>query len=337
MIFFSNDESERATRRKQMQIRSPQAPKSGPLCYGIRRLVLWPAIFGVLLLCHGADGQPQIVRWTVQATVTEVDDPLGLFPDVRLGDPVGGTLKYDANVLLDPGYLSSFYFDPSFEVCSMSIQNPRNGTEMRFQTDPNGDFADVNVFNGYADENGPFDGIFTPQSVLAPAGFAGSAPVVDIILQGPPTVFAPSDDSPPAQTDLPTTLDLNDWPIAAIEFQDGWFSDPTNTYIQAEILSLTPIMTSYAAGDYNYDGKVDSADYHAWRNKFGSEDVLYADGNRDGVVGAADYAIWRKNLGQSSGSSSSAAVSNGVPEPETALLFVTGLLAVYLQRRAAAS
>jgi hypothetical protein len=185
-----------------------------------------------VVLCHGADGQPQIVQWAVQATVTEIDDPLGLFPHVRLGDPVEGTLKYDANVLLDPGYLSSFEFEPWFEVCSMSIQNPRNGTELRFQTDPAGDFADVNVFNGYSDENGLFDGVFTPQSVMPPAGFAGTAPVVDIILQGPPTIFPPSDDSPPSQTKLPTTLDLAGWPIAAMEFQDGWFSDPTNGQTQ---------------------------------------------------------------------------------------------------------
>ena len=96
------------------------------------------------------------------------------FSRCAAGRPVRGMLKYDVSVPIDPGYLSSYEFDPWFDVTTMTIQNPRKGTEITFETDPNGDFADVNVFNGYSDENGPFDGIFAPQSIMAPAGFAGN-------------------------------------------------------------------------------------------------------------------------------------------------------------------
>ena len=129
----------------------------------IRRAIpLWASIFAAVV-CHNATAQPpQIVRWDIKATVIDIVDPLNLFPDVRLGDPVRGMLKYDVSVPIDAGYISSVYYEPWFDVTHMIIENPRNGTELAFETDPNGDFADVNVFNGFSDYNGPFDGIYAP-------------------------------------------------------------------------------------------------------------------------------------------------------------------------------
>ena len=150
---------------------------------------------------------------------------------------------------------------------------------------------------------------------------------MDVFLQGPPTVFPPADDSPPTETHLPATLNLNDWPIAAMELQDGWFSDPTDTYIQAEIYSLTPILAPHIPGDYNFDGTVDAADYFGWRTSLGSTDTPYADGNGNGVVDAADYVIWRKAFDQTAGSGSSAGVNAEVPEPASVLLLLVGMLA----------
>ena len=61
------------------------------------------------------------------------------------------------------------------------------------------------------------------------------------------------------------------------------------------------------AGDYNFDGTVDAADYVVWRK---------VDGSQQG------YDTWRANFGQSVGSGS---VSNTtVPEPTTALLLILG-------------
>jgi hypothetical protein len=46
-------------------------------------------------------------------------------------------------------------------------------------------------------------------------------------------------------------------------------------------------------GDYDIDGDVDLDDHTAWRETYGSNLLLAADGNRDGVVNAADYTVWR--------------------------------------------
>ena len=51
------------------------------------------------------------------------------------------------------------------------------------------------------------------------------------------------------------------------------------------------------AGDYDYDGDVDGADFLAWQRSFGSSFDLQADGNQNGIVDAADFTIWRDNYG----------------------------------------
>ncbi len=47
------------------------------------------------------------------------------------------------------------------------------------------------------------------------------------------------------------------------------------------------------AGDYDIDGDIDQNDYTVWKETYGSNLLLGADGNRDGVVNAADYTVWR--------------------------------------------
>jgi glucose/arabinose dehydrogenase len=51
------------------------------------------------------------------------------------------------------------------------------------------------------------------------------------------------------------------------------------------------------SGDYNIDGLVNQADYDVWRQNYGSNLLLAADGNRNGVVDTADFVIWRKAFG----------------------------------------
>jgi len=50
-------------------------------------------------------------------------------------------------------------------------------------------------------------------------------------------------------------------------------------------------------GDYDIDGDVDENDYTVWKQTFGSNLMLAADGNKNGIVDAGDYNIWRDNLG----------------------------------------
>jgi hypothetical protein len=82
---------------------------------------------------------------------------------------------------------------------------------------------------------------------------------------------------------------------------------------------LTAIRTAFfPRGDYNFDGRVDVADFQFWKSNFG-QGAPYgnpyrtnaADGNLDGFVNSADYVLWRKNLGSSA---SAASATSAVPE-----------------------
>jgi hypothetical protein len=72
-------------------------------------------------------------------------------------------------------------------------------------------------------------------------------------------------------------------------------------------------------GDYNEDGKVDTADYVVWR--------------KNNINGQQGYDDWRANYGRTSGSGSAL---SAVPEPATGLLVVLGLVggALAARRRA---
>ncbi len=87
-------------------------------------------------------------------------------------------------------------------------------------------------------------------------------------------------------------------------------------------------------GDYNNNGTVDAADYVLWR-KGGP---LANEVETPGTVNAADYTAWRTRFGNSgSGSGAGASANTVVPEPTTALLLLTGVLAICSRRRATAS
>jgi hypothetical protein len=71
-------------------------------------------------------------------------------------------------------------------------------------------------------------------------------------------------------------------------------------------------------GDYNSDGKVDSADYIVWR--------------KSGINGQQGYLDWRTNFGRASGASggSEATSTGAVPEPTSGILIIFGSLAMML-------
>jgi GH35 family endo-1,4-beta-xylanase len=90
------------------------------------------------------------------------------------------------------------------------------------------------------------------------------------------------------------------------------------------------------AGDYNFDGVVNAADYTVWKDTMGSTTDLRADADNDGMVDDGDYGIWVSNFGTvyvagGAGASASAAV----PEPSTAMLLLIGAVALVLTRRQA--
>lgn len=74
-----------------------------------------------------------------------------------------------------------------------------------------------------------------------------------------------------------------------------------------------------APGDYNADGKIDAADFAAWREDYGAAESL-ADGNNDGAVDAIDYAIWRESLSSPAALAAQDVEGPSVPEPNTTAL-----------------
>jgi hypothetical protein len=86
------------------------------------------------------------------------------------------------------------------------------------------------------------------------------------------------------------------------------------------------------AGDYNFDGTVDVADYTCWRNSVGRQVARFnaADGNGNGIVDSGDYKVWRTSYRQGRRTSLASSI---VPEPAGIVLvasmlgtFVTGWL-----------
>ncbi len=74
-------------------------------------------------------------------------------------------------------------------------------------------------------------------------------------------------------------------------------------------------------GDFNLDGRVDTADYTVWRNQLGTNS-LAADASGNGSVDQADYNIWKSNFGQvaATGGASGGLQAAAVPEPTTAVI-----------------
>lgn len=306
---------------------------------GICRFGSLLAISSALILNARATDPPRMLRWNIEATITAKDDGSNIFPDVRLGDPVHGSLMYDARGTFDyPIFnLSTNYIGEGYshcegiEVASMVIENPRTGGQTRFVTDPTGYWNDIQIGDDEIE-----DSFLAAQSVISPSPlYTGVNPAVMVGLIKPHVdgyQWAP-----------PTELRLEDWPYAKMVFADEFFQDVGATRLEAEIYSLTPVTVSSLIGDYNYDGRVDGGDYSVWRESIGEgmpgqecpvgfqcEDLFYADGTGDFVVDASDYVVWRH---AASTVNLSANAGAAVPEPNLVYILVTSMLLLMLQYR----
>jgi peptidyl-prolyl cis-trans isomerase A (cyclophilin A) len=100
-----------------------------------------------------------------------------------------------------------------------------------------------------------------------------------------------------------------------------------NTIKDENLANVTRIIERLLpAGDYNFDGVVNNADYLVWKNSFGSTTLAEADGNGDGVVNVADYTVWRDSM-------AGASQSVTIPEPTAAAIVVLGMLGAGFRRR----
>jgi hypothetical protein len=128
-----------------------------------------------------------------------------------------------------------------------------------------------------------------------------------------------------------TTQQLSDAQIQAI-FQTSFRNDsiafiPSGGTGFLQVLATPPVL----AGDYNGNGKVDSADYTIWRNTFGSRTSLAADGDRDNIVDQGDYLVWKNHFGNTA--AVGAVDSNAIPEPGSIVLITVALAAAAVHRR----
>jgi hypothetical protein len=280
-------------------------------------IVLRPVVAVAAILCANT-ANSQILKWNVEATVIEMEDPDMAFPDIRIGDSVRGFLSYDLSTAgndEDPNDVL-YAHDPAFEVVGMVIENPRDGSELEFVPDREF-FADVEVVNDQEiEEVGLIDSLSAFQSVVPPDDYSGLFPTIGIILDGPPEALP--------DASLPDELNLDDWPDAVLLFVDffdfilgeGEFE---SGYIAAEIHTLMPVTIPDLAGDFNKDGTVDAADYVVWRNGLGTS------------YDPADYDEWRANFGASAAASAVAVAS--APEPASAITLTTALIAIVFVRR----
>ena len=101
-----------------------------------------------------------------------------------------------------------------------------------------------------------------------------------------------------------------------------WIAWQRDDPVGEVFFSASDIMVAAAnselGGDFNYDGRVDAADYVIWRNGLGSNHV------------PAEYDTWRANFGKQIAGPS--ATSQSVPEPPTMIFIACGLLATFIVR-----
>lgn len=129
-------------------------------------------------------------------------------------------------------------------------------------------------------------------------------------------------------------------------FQSPWNEGPMRNYSNTDYQNFVPVdgdnvvnmnvsVLNVAAGDYDFNGIVNNADFTVWKNSFGSTTNVAADGNNDGVVNAADFTVWRNTFGQTgaTGSGSESLVAMNVPEPAVTALALSGVLSVATARR----
>jgi hypothetical protein len=104
-----------------------------------------------------------------------------------------------------------------------------------------------------------------------------------------------------------------------------------------EFLEDLPLAKAPISGDYNADGKVDSADYVVWRKTLGSATDLRANGADTGasaaVIDMADLTVWKNNFGnQASGTGGGSQAAVPEPTPRALSMCLAAHLAFLIRR-----
>jgi hypothetical protein len=129
-------------------------------------------------------------------------------------------------------------------------------------------------------------------------------------------------------TDVPSWAD--NWNIALstmalLEFLEG--PDRLSLFFANLPEVKAALDTVFITGDYAGGGSANIFDYNYWRQTFGSQTLLAADGNNNGIIDAGDYVIWRKAASAPGGGAA-------VPEPVSIqLVLAVGFMLARKRRR----
>jgi hypothetical protein len=285
----------------------------------LRALCVLGGLFAFAM--HSA--RAEVRTWQFEATVVEVDNSDIVYGDVRLGDTMRGTFRYDLSVQPDSRSAlgKSFYGHPaSFEGVHLQLENPRTETKLEWLPDTS------NPADAY------WVRVETNTSVVSGSEIA-LVQTMKRSDQPAPFWLVIQFESPKVLPDiaLPSQFNLDDWALAGVYMTDLEFFNG----LAAEIYSLTPLAEPAVPGDFDADGDADTHDYALWRANFGSTDRLDADANGNAVVDAADYLVWRHSMG--SFAAGNAHLSHAsVPEPAYLHFLAAASIAIISSMRAGA-
>ena len=208
---------------------------------------------GVFFAVTTHSARAEVLTWQFEATVVEIDNSDMVYGDVRLGDTMRGTFRYDLSVPPDsrsaPG--KTIYGHPaSFEGVHIQLENPRTETELEWLPDTS-DPADaywVRAETNTASVSG--SEIARVQTMKR----SGQLAPFWLVIQFESPRKLPA-------TPLPTQYNLDDWVFAGVYMTDLQFFNG----LAAEIYSLTPLAAPAVPGDFDADGDADTRDYALWR------------------------------------------------------------------------
>ena len=115
----------------------------------------------------------------------------------------------------------------------------------------------------------------------------------------------------------------------AVTFSGGGFAThvANATIVNGENEKVDYLAILNLIGDYNHNNLVDAADYTVWRNSLGQSGAgLAADGNGDTHIDNVDYNLWKTHFGEALDSGSAGNDFLAVPEPDSRLLVIWGLI-----------
>jgi peptidyl-prolyl cis-trans isomerase A (cyclophilin A) len=178
-------------------------------------------------------------------------------------------------------------------------------------------FINLNDDNVFLDQGPPVSNLFTVFGRVLGNGMA-VADAIAALDRVNARVSTPTGTKNSAFSEVPV-LDID-----KVVAQQDVRNDDVVQLIDAIVLNLP-------AGDYDFNGVVNTADYSAWRRTYRSKTAAAADGNGNGIVDAADFVVWRNSMAGSAAGAVNSPLA--VPEPAAALMAMTAMVLLTSRRR----